>query len=117
MASAIRLWLSRWVRTWAELHHSCVCAVCLGVQPGRSDAVCDQLFGLKKVRAALILLYGACADWCADVQTVKKKKTNVVKGNLNPAWNEKLDFPVQDVRIQALHLTVFDKDMFGSDFM
>ncbi len=50
-------------------------------------------------------------------QTVKKKKTNVVKGNLNPTWNETLDFPVQDVRIQALHFTVFDKDMFGSDFM
>jgi hypothetical protein len=50
-------------------------------------------------------------------KTVKKKKTAVVKHNLNPVWNEKLGFDVSDVRVEALHFTVFDKDMFGSEFM
>ncbi len=67
--------------------------------------------------AALAVRVGGAGCSLRFWQTVKKKKTNVVKGNLNPAWNEKLDFPVQDLRIQALHFTVFDKDMFGSDFM
>ncbi len=50
-------------------------------------------------------------------KTVKKKKTAVVKHNLNPVWSEKMTFDVSDVRVEALHFTVFDKDMFGSEFM
>ena len=41
----------------------------------------------------------------------------MVKQNLNPTWNEKMDFPISDVKVQALHFTCFDKDMFGSEFM
>lgn len=48
---------------------------------------------------------------------MKKKKTVVVKQNLSPVWKESMEFPVQDLRIQALHFTCFDKDLFGSDFM
>merc|ERR1711991_593148 len=65
---------------------------------GKSDPyVVAKIFGMKKA--------------------VKKKKTSVVKQNLNPVWNEKLQFDVVNVRVEALHLTCFDKDMFGSEFM
>jgi Ca2+-dependent lipid-binding protein len=50
-------------------------------------------------------------------KTAKKKKTAVIKHNLNPVWGEKMSFDVSDVRVEALHFTVFDKDMFGSQFM
>ena len=33
-------------------------------------------------------------------KTVKKKKTNVVKNNLNPVWNEKMSFDVAGDRGQ-----------------
>lgn len=82
-----------------------------------SPYVVVKIFGLKK--------------------TVKKKKTNVVKNNLNPVWNEKMSFDVAgnmmhllwlvvcfshpsivaDVRVEALHFTVFDKALFGSEFL
>lgn len=65
---------------------------------GKSDPyVVAKLFGIKS--------------------KVKKKKTNFVKQDLNPVWNETFSFQVNDLRIQAIHFVVWDKDTFGSDFM
>ena len=46
----------------------------------------------------------------------EKRKTKVVKKELAPEWNEKFEIIVEDLNL-PLNLSVWDKDMIGSDDM
>jgi Ca2+-dependent lipid-binding protein len=48
----------------------------------------------------------------------KKEKSKTIKHTLNPQWNEKFEFPVENCDFEQLVVTVYDYD-FGSspDFM
>lgn len=50
----------------------------------------------------------------AHVRPLFKLKTKTVENNLNPVWNEELEFIVEDKETQSVILEVFDKDI-GQD--
>eukprot|EP01018_Ginkgo_biloba_P035165 Gb_35153 [translate_table: standard] len=50
-------------------------------------------------------------------KTDAKKKTIVIPKNLNPEWNQKFDFMVEDALHDLLIADVWDHDTFGKDHM
>ncbi|KAA0040010.1 hypothetical protein IC582_027494 [Cucumis melo] len=50
----------------------------------------------------------------AHVRPLFKLKTKTVENNLNPVWNEELDFIVEDKETQSIIFEVYDKDI-GQD--
>ena len=44
-----------------------------------------------------------------------KYKTSVIKGNLNPVWNESFDVVVDDVWHQTMNIALFDEDRINKD--
>ncbi|XP_038895157.1 protein C2-DOMAIN ABA-RELATED 11-like [Benincasa hispida] len=45
----------------------------------------------------------------------QKAKTKVIKSNLNPIWNEELNFTIGSEPTRLLNFEVFDKDLFKRD--
>jgi stromal membrane-associated protein len=54
---------------------------------------------------------GECEGWQVGNE---KRKTKVIKKELNPEWQEKFELPVDDLD-QMLKVQVWDKDLIGSD--
>eukprot|EP00243_Klebsormidium_subtile_P000556 TRINITY_DN10949_c0_g1_i1.p1 TRINITY_DN10949_c0_g1~~TRINITY_DN10949_c0_g1_i1.p1 ORF type:complete len:122 (+),score=35.06 TRINITY_DN10949_c0_g1_i1:3-368(+) len=46
-----------------------------------------------------------------------KKKTKVIPKTLNPVWDQKFEFLVEDAAHDMLQLEVWDHDTFGKDFL
>lgn len=43
----------------------------------------------------------------------QEHKTKVISNTLNPKWNASMQFTVRDVDMDALCITVFDRDLFS----
>lgn len=56
-------------------------------------------------------LFGASDPYCSCLVGTEKKRTSVQSDNLNPLWNETLDFIVWDVASQSLLIYVKDDDI------
>ena len=53
-----------------------------------------------------------------DFYKRQKAKTKVIYRALNPVWDQQLrPFDIVDLRIQALRIEVFDKDLLTDDFL
>lgn len=46
-----------------------------------------------------------------------RNSTVSISKNLNPEWNETMEFPVQGVQSLLLEVTCWDKDRIGKDYM
>ncbi|TKY59013.1 C2-DOMAIN ABA-RELATED 7 [Spatholobus suberectus] len=79
----------------------------------------ENILGLLKLRIKRGTNLKPCDTRTSDPYVVvtmaeQKLKTDVVKDNCNPEWNEELTLYVKDVNI-PVHLTVSDKDTFTVD--
>ncbi|EFJ23674.1 plant synaptotagmin [Selaginella moellendorffii] len=80
----------------------------LGVTVIRGENLVAKDFNGKSDPYVVIYMKGSKA---------KMQKTSVMRKTLNPEWNQRFQFPVEDARNDMVVVEVWDRDVFGKDFM
>jgi len=56
---------------------------------------------------------GKSDPYCEVSMGSQEHKTKVISNTLNPKWNASMQFTIRDVDMDALCITVFDRDLFS----
>ena len=56
---------------------------------------------------------GKSDPYCEVSMGAQEHKTKVINNSLNPKWNASMQFTVKDLSMDALCITVFDRDLFS----
>ena len=59
------------------------------------------------------MLLGKSDPYCEVSMGAQEHKTKVINNTLNPKWNASMQFTIRDIDMDALCITVFDRDLFS----
>lgn len=64
---------------------------------------------------SIIIFYlsGKSDPYCEVSMGAQEHKTKVINNTLNPKWNASMQFTIRDIDMDALCITVFDRDLFS----
>lgn len=61
----------------------------------------------------IVYLSGKSDPYCEVSMGAQEHKTKVINNTLNPKWNASMQFTIRDIDMDALCITVFDRDLFS----
>ena len=109
------------IEVWAPRHRrdgNCVCSMAWRIPRHRRDVCVNRLDGVGAHAAPLYCSVGTHAgssDPCAFLNLDgEKRKSRVVKKNINPQWMQTFRFPCDDGLNVTLQVDVEDYDFMGS---
>lgn len=87
-----------------------ICLRCLVI---RSSTVHCVVILTVRYHGTISHLLGKSDPYCEVSMGAQEHKTKVISSTLNPKWNASMQFTVRDIDMDALCITVFDRDLFS----